>query len=175
MKIVLLALIVIYTLTQTAQAQSNLPLQLEVGYEGEGKVDPSPQACLAHAQGMGFPEKGAAKYVCAARKRHVDAYATLQSNYRAFVEAFSDDRRLNVPGAVSNLKALIKACIDHKYGITTGGHNVMIDIIENDISAGCLTLGSDLIKDETIKYKKALATRGPIIDRVEAIRKTFVP
>jgi hypothetical protein len=25
----------------------------------------------------------------------------------------------------------------------------MIDVIENDVSAGCLTLGSNLIKDET--------------------------
>jgi hypothetical protein len=40
---------------------------------------------------MGFSEEGAAKYVCAARKRHADAYATLQSNYKAFLEAFSED------------------------------------------------------------------------------------
>jgi hypothetical protein len=30
----------------------------------------------------------------------------------------------------------------------------MIDITENDISAGCLTLASNLIKDETTKFTK---------------------
>jgi len=42
--------------------------------------------------------------------------------------------------------------MDHKFGLTTGGHNIMIDIIENDIAAQCLTLGSNLLKDETEKY-----------------------
>ena len=46
----------------------------------------------------------------------------------------------------------MKACIDHKFGLTTGGHNIMIDIIENDIATSCLTLGSNLLRDETAKY-----------------------
>ncbi len=46
----------------------------------------------------------------------------------------------------------MKACISHKQGLTTGGHNIMIDIIENDIVTSCLTLGSNLIRDETAKY-----------------------
>jgi hypothetical protein len=50
--------------------------------------------------------------------------------------------------------------MDHKFGITTGGHNIMIDIIENDIRAACLTLGSNLIKDETKRFKKALVQGG---------------
>ena len=62
------------------------------------------------------------------------------------------DRRLNLSESVSNLQMLIKACMDHKFGLTTGGHNIMIDIIENDIAAQCLTLGSNLLKDETEKY-----------------------
>ena len=45
-----------------------------------------------------------AREVCAARKRHVEAYAALQANYKNFVNAFSDDRRLNLPDAVSNRK-----------------------------------------------------------------------
>jgi hypothetical protein len=36
----------------------------------------------------------------------------------------------------------------------------MIDVIENDISAGCLTLGSNLIKDETTRFRKALTQGG---------------
>ena len=92
--------------------------------------------------------------------RHADAYAALQSNYKAFVKAFSEDRGLNLPEAVSNLRALIKACMDHKFGITTRGHNIMLDIIENDIRAGYLTLGSNLIKDETKGFKMALVQGG---------------
>jgi hypothetical protein len=59
---------------------------------------------------------------------------------------------LNLPAAVASFKVLVKACMDHKFGLTTGGHNIMIDIIENDIAAQCLTLGSNLLKDETAKY-----------------------
>jgi len=71
---------------------------------------------------------------------------------------------LNLPEAVSNLKTLIKACMDHKFGITTGGHNIMIDVIENDVSASCLTLASNLIKDETTRFTKA-RTQGGFVPR----------
>jgi hypothetical protein len=139
-----------------AHAETAVPDHLVIGYDNEGKVDASPQACLAYVKEITVwdksqTEKGA-KDVCAARKRHVEAYAALQGNYKNFVKAFSVDRRLNLGEAVSNLKILIKACMDHKFGLTTGGHNIMIDIIENDIRARCLTLGSNLIKDETAKY-----------------------
>ena len=40
----------------------------------------------------------------------------------------------------------MKACLDHKFGLTTGGHNIMIDVIENDIVTACLTLGSNLLR-----------------------------
>ena len=138
-----------------AHAETAVPDRLVIGYDNEGKIDASPQACLAHVKEItewdkAQTEKGA-KDVCAARKRHVEAYAALQGNYRNFVKAFSVDRRLNLGQAVSNLKILVK-CMDHKFGLTTGGHNIMIDIIENDIAAQCLTLGSNLIKDETAKY-----------------------
>jgi hypothetical protein len=164
MKTLMVALIAASTLSQVAHAESTVPAQLIVGYDGEGKVDASPQACLAQVKEVTEWDKAAtergAKQVCAARKRHADAYAALQNNYKRFVEAFSKDRRLNLPEAVSNLTTLIKACMDHKFGITTGGHNIMIDVIENDISAGCLTLGSNLIKDETARFTKALAEGG---------------
>jgi hypothetical protein len=163
-KAVILALIVTYALGEAAIAESTVPSQLVIGYDDEGKVDASSQACLAHVQEVTTWEKEqlkrGAKDVCAARKRHADAYAALQSNYKAFVKAFAGDRRLNLPEAVSNLKALIKACMDHKFGITTGGHNIMIDIIGNNIKAGCLTLGGNLIKDETKRFTKALVQGG---------------
>jgi hypothetical protein len=159
MKISILALVLLSCLTEAAQAQKKPPTQLVIGYENEGKVDPSSRACLDYVRqetiwDQADTERGA-KEVCAARKRHADAYAALQSNYKAFVEAFSEDRRLNFSDAVSKLKALIKACMDHKFGLTIGGHNIMIDIIENDIRADCLTLGSNLISDETTKYNSA--------------------
>ena len=124
MKTVMIALIATAALSQAAHAESAVPSELIIGYDSEGKVDPSPQACLAHVKEVTEWDKAAtergAQQVCAARKRHADAYAALQSNYKAFVEAFSQDRRLNLPEAVSNLKTLIKACMDHKFGIATG-------------------------------------------------------
>ena len=168
MKTVMIALIATAALSQAAHAESAVPSELIIGYDSEGKVDPSPQACLAHVKEVTEWDKAAtergAQQVCAARKRHADAYAALQSYYKAFVEAFSQDRRLNLPEAVSNLKTLIKACMDHKFGITTGGHNIMIDVIENDVSAGCLTLASNLIKDETTRFTKA-RTQGGFVPR----------
>jgi hypothetical protein len=141
-------------------AETAVPDRLTIGYDNEGKVDASPQACLATVKEItewdkAQTEKGA-KDVCAARKRHVEAYAALQGNYKNFVKAFSADRRLNLPGAVSSFSALVKACMEHKFGLTTGGHNIMIDIIENDIAAQCLILGSNLLKDETAKYNALL-------------------
>ena len=148
-----LASILLIGVTHAGTAVSD---RLVIGYDNEGKIDASPAACLASVKEItewdkAQTEKGA-KQVCAMRKRHVEAYAALQSNYKNFVKAFSVDQRLNLPSAVSNLKILIKACMEHKSGLTTGGHNIMIDIIENDIAAQCLTLGSNLIKGETAKY-----------------------
>jgi hypothetical protein len=151
-----LAILMFIVLIDVAGAETAVPDRLVIGYDHEGKIDASPQACVASVKEItewnkAQTEKGA-KQVCAMRKRHVETYAALQSNYKNFVKAFSVDRRLNLPGAVSNLKILIKACMDHKFGLTTGGHNIMIDIIENDIAAQCLVLGSNLIMSETARY-----------------------
>jgi hypothetical protein len=154
--LLLAAIIVLSVGTATRAEDTAVPQTLVIGYDNEGKIDASHQACLAYVKEITLwdpaqTEKGA-KDVCAARKRHVDAYAALQANYKAFVKAFSVDRRLNLPEAVTAFKTLVKACMDHKFGLTTGGHNIQIDIIENDIAASCLTLGSNLLKDETEKY-----------------------
>jgi len=143
-----------------ARAEEAVPQQLTLGYDNEGKVDDSPQACLALVKEItewdkAQTEKGA-RDVCAARKRHVEAYKALQATYKDFIKAFSVDRRLNLPGAVTAFKTLFKACIEHKQGLTTGGHNIMIDVIENDIDTSCLVLGNNLLKDETAKYNAAL-------------------
>jgi hypothetical protein len=141
-------------------ADTVVPDRLVIGFEGEGKVDGSPQACLAFVKEMTEWDKAAtekgAKQVCAGRKRYLDAYAALEANYKNFVKAFSVDRRLNLPEAVSSFKTLVKACMDHKFGLTAGAHNIRNDILENDIRSACLTLGSNLIKDETVKFNAAL-------------------
>jgi len=144
---------------QTGSPDRTVPQQLTIGYDHEGKIDAQPQACLAFVKDItewdtAQTEKGA-RDVCAARKRHVDAYNALQATYRNFVKAFSVDRRLSLPESIESFKALVKACIAHKQGLTTGGHNIMIDIIENDIVTSCLVLGNNLLRDETAKYKAA--------------------
>jgi hypothetical protein len=139
-----------------AGAENAVPDRLIIGYDGEGKVDASPQACLASVKEVTEWDKAAtekgAREVCAARRRHLDAYAALQASYRNFVKAYSVDRRLDLAGAATSLKALVKSCIEHKHGLTTGGHNIRIDIIENDITTDCLILANNLIRDETAKY-----------------------
>ncbi len=44
---------------------------------------------------------------------------------------------------------MVKACIDHKSNVTTGGHNTMIDVNPNDIAARCLDMGRKLLNEET--------------------------
>ena len=164
MKAAVIALIAACALGQAARAEDVVPSTLVIGYEAEGKVDAGPQACLAAVREVTEWDKAAtergAKDVCAARKHHLDAYADLQKTYKVFVEEFSKDRRLELANAVASLKTLIKACMDHKFGITTGGHNIMIDIIENEIDAGCLTLANNLLKDENAKLAKAMKQGG---------------
>ena len=181
------AALVLMVLDNAARAEAAIPDPLVIGYDHEGKIDASPQACLQYVKGITEWDKAAtekgAREVCAARKRHVDAYAALaseasgqrrdskvrapdtrpepgssaraalQAAYKDFVKTYSVDRRLNLPGA---LEALVKACMEHKFGLTTGGHNIRIDIIENDIATACLVLGGNLLKDETAKYKALL-------------------
>ena len=52
---------------------------------------------------------------------------------------------------------MIKACIDHKFDLTTGSHDIMIDIIQNDVATDCLVLASDLLKAEIKKYNASTA------------------
>jgi hypothetical protein len=129
------------------------PERLTIGYEDEGKVDVSPQACVAwvkeDTEGWKQAEiEKAARKICASRKRHVEAYEVLQSNYRTLMRLAAQDVRLSPAQAAKNLKIIVKACIDHKTGLTTGGHNVMVPVIENDIIAKCLTWAANLLRDE---------------------------
>ena len=136
-----------------AHAKEAPPERLTIGYEGDGKVDASWQACLASVkedtEGWSKTDiENGARKICAARKRHVEAYAALQSNYRTLMGLLAQDVRLSPAEAAANLKIMMKACIDHKSGVSTGGHNIMVDVIENDIAAKCLALGANLLRDE---------------------------
>ena len=134
-------------------ARKPLPAQLTFGYEGEGKVDASTAACEAVVKETveWGPEetKQAVKDVCDARKRHVEAYAAIQKSYKALAKEIEPDHRIDPASAVTAFKAMVKDCIDHKTDLTTGGHNIMIDIIPNDIATACLKIGKTVLDDET--------------------------
>jgi hypothetical protein len=147
-------ILLIASVSAPARAQETPPPEhLTIGYEDEGKVDVSPQACVAwvkeDTEGWKQTEiEEAARKICASRKRHVEAYEVLQSNYRTLMRLAAQDVRLSPAQAAEKLKIIVKACIDHKTGLTTGGHNVMVPVIENDIIAKCLTWAANLLRDE---------------------------
>ena len=78
-----------------------------------------------------------------------EAYAAVQKSYKALAKQIGEDNRLDTAAAVTNFEAMIKACIDHKSNVTTGGHNIMIDVIPNDIAARCLDMGRAMLDEET--------------------------
>jgi hypothetical protein len=129
------------------------PETLVVGYENEGKIDVSREACVAHVKEVtewseAETQRGA-REVCAARRKHIDAYTALQASYRAFIRALTFDRRLDWDDGAKTVPELVKTCMTHKFSLTTGSHNIRIDIISNEITAGCLTLVSNLLREET--------------------------
>lgn len=129
------------------------PDHLTIGYDEEGKIDASPEACLALVKEItqwneADTQKGA-REVCAARKKHVDAHAALQASDKVFIQVVMKDRRYDWAEAAATVPTLVKTCISHKFSITTGGHNIRIDIINNEIAAACLTLAANLMREET--------------------------
>jgi polar amino acid transport system substrate-binding protein len=111
------------------------------------------QKCVADAaeDTQGWSKKDieeATQKQCAARKRHVEAYEALQGNYRTLMGLLAQDIRTQPADAAAQLRIMLKACIDHKSNVSTGGHNIMVDVIENDIAAKCLALGANLLRDE---------------------------
>ena len=145
-------ILVTIILNSSARSGDALPERLTVGYEDEGKVDGSLPACTAYVKDMTEWNKTetdrGVKKVCAARKRHIDAYQVLQMNYKIFLKSMAENERLDATAAVANFKTLIKACMDHKWNLTTGGHNIALDITQNEIATACLTLGANLLKQE---------------------------
>jgi hypothetical protein len=129
------------------------PDYLALGYDEEGKIDTSPEACLALVkevtQWNETDTQRGAREVCAARLKHVAAYSTLQASYKIFIQEVMKDGRYDWGEAAATVPTLVKTCINHKFSITTGGHNIQIDIIKNEIVAGCLMLAADLMREET--------------------------
>ena len=136
-----------------SEARKPLPDHLTFGYDEEGKIDATPAACEAVVKETveWGPEetKQAVKDVCAARKRHIEAYAAIQKSYKALAKQIEPDHRIDPASAVTAFKAMVKDCIDHKTNLTTGGHNIMIDIIPNDIATACLNIGKTVLDNET--------------------------
>jgi hypothetical protein len=158
----LLSTIALCVAGATFAIAGDLPEKLTFGYESEGEVDASPAACEATVRELVEWDEAAVqqatKDVCAARKAHVDAYQAIQQSYKDFAKTFGEDTRLNTGEAVEHFQQLVKECIDHKSGITTGGHNIAIDIIPNQIAAACLDLGKRLLDEETAWYKAPAET-----------------
>ena len=140
--------------------RATTPQTLVVGYENEGKIDASQQACVAHvkevAEWSEAETQRGAREVCAARRKHIEAYAALQASYRAFIRALTFDRRLDWDEGASTVPTLVKTCMTHKRSLTTGGHNIRIDMISNEIAASCLALVTNLLREET----RQLSPRG---------------
>ena len=152
------AALLLATVAYAQEARKPLPDHLTFGYEGEGKVEATGAACLAAArEAVEWTEdetKKAADLICAARKRHVDAYAAIQKSYKALLKHIEPDHRLDPPAAITNFETMVKACIDHKSSINTGGHNIYNDIIPNHVAAECLRIGKDVLDSETAWFDK---------------------
>ena len=142
-------------LQDSASPSSNglMPSTLIIGYEGEGSVDASEEACRAFVVGTVEWEEAeveqAVKDVCRVRKQHVEAYAALQAAYQDFAAALHEQTRFDGTAAASHLASMLRSCMDHKLELTTGGHNVGIDMVPNGIAAQCLRLGTDFLTAET--------------------------
>ena len=144
--------------SQTSNSQAQPQSQsLSIGFSGEGRVDPRSEACVAAAKELGRGQEKLnedSQAICFARNRHAAAYERFQSAYKQFITVVRNDNKLRSDAAVDQLKTFIKSCVAHKLQITTGGHNINIDIIPNNIAADCLDVGTNLIKAETADLMK---------------------
>jgi hypothetical protein len=91
----------------------------------------------------------AVKDVCAYRQKHIDAYARLQAAYSDFRMVLSEQTRFDGASAARHVASLIKNCIDMKWALSTGGHNIGTDMIPQAIATECLDLGHDILQKET--------------------------
>jgi hypothetical protein len=132
-----------------------IPETLVIGYEDEGKVDASDEACRAFVAETVEWEKAqmdqAVDDVCSLRKKHIAAYGAVQKSYGKLRAQLVEQTRLDGAAAVQHLAQMIKSCIDMKFALSTGGHNIGIDMIPNVIATECLDLGRDVIEREATR------------------------
>src|SRR5690348_5768396 len=130
------------------------PDRLTIGYDGEGKVEASDQACEKFVREMVDPYWSkdeifdGTREVCAARKRHLLAYEALQKSYAGVRDQLLTHRKIDAGAAMTSFAAMIKDCIEHKIAMSDGGHNIKMDIIPNDDAAACLKMGKELLDAE---------------------------
>ena len=132
---------------------SAMPTTLVIGYDDEGKVDASTDACRAFVKDTVEWEKAeednAVADVCAYRRKHVEAYKAFQTAYGALRGVLQEATRFDGPAAARAMAAVVKNCIDYQWALSTGGHNIGIDMIPNAIATQCLDLGRGLLEKET--------------------------
>ncbi|MGE0024880.1 MAG: hypothetical protein AB7S70_14760 [Hyphomicrobium sp.] len=132
---------------------ASMPKSLVIGYEEEGKVDASQDACSVFVKEVVEWEKAemeqAVRDVCAVRQKHLDAYAAFQAAYGKFRSTMQEQTRFDGTQAAKSLAGLVKSCVEMKWALSTGGHNIGIDMVPNTIDAECLDVGRDILVKET--------------------------
>ena len=135
-----LAVVLVVAAAVPRRSPATCPTSSTFGYEDEGKVDASPAGCEAVVKEIvEWPEPryaDAIKDVCGARKRACRGLCRDPEE----LQGASPSRSARITGSTrpprsQHFEAMVKACIDHKSNVTTGGHNIMIDVIPNDIAA----------------------------------------
>lgn len=130
-----------------------MPETLVIGYDQEGHVDPTEASCRVFVTEMVEWEKAemdqAVRDVCAFRQKHADAYKAFQAAYGEFRSALQKQIRFDGGAAAQALAHMVKSCIDMKWALSTGGHNVGIDMVPNEIAATCLEMGRQTLVKET--------------------------
>jgi uncharacterized protein len=130
----------------------NATAQLTIGYDNEALIDSSWEGCKKYVKELTLWDEAVivrgAKEVCAARRLHLEARERLERSYNRLMRQMAWDRRLDREGAAEHFRTFIKSCIEHKFRLTTGGHNIQIDILPNKIAAACLDLGANMLDHE---------------------------
>jgi hypothetical protein len=151
--IAVLTILAAASLSVQAADEAEMPKTLVIGYDQEGHVDASEAACRVFVKEMVEWEPAemekAVKDVCAYRKKHLDAYAALQKAYGALRDTLKEQTRFDGAAAARGIAAMVNGCIDMKWALSTGGHNVGIDMMPNAIAAECLNMGRETVERET--------------------------
>lgn len=153
----LAALYLVSTLAAPAlraeDSNAAMPQTLVVGYDEEGKIDASVRACRAFVvdtvEWDAAATEQAVRDVCAYRQKHVEAYGAFQAAYAGLRDVLQEQVRFEGMAAARHLAGVVKSCIDLKWSLSTGGHNIGLDMVPNAIAAECLVLGRELAERET--------------------------